>query len=65
MEKHSREERGRPAARLLTILRHDTKLTSNHTERDDNRWVALSDAPGLGMEVNVEAAKKYLVDTEI
>ncbi len=40
-------------------------ITHNHIERDLNGQVSLSDAPGLGVRVNVEAANRYLVPTEI
>ena len=40
-------------------------LTTNHIERDTSGLIALPDAPGLGMDVNPAAVKKYLVDTEI
>jgi L-alanine-DL-glutamate epimerase-like enolase superfamily enzyme len=41
------------------------ELTANHLQRDNNGYVAAPDAPGLGIEVNMEALKKYLVDAEI
>jgi L-alanine-DL-glutamate epimerase-like enolase superfamily enzyme len=40
-------------------------ITKNHIERDANGQVALPDAPGLGMTIDIEAAKRYLVPTEI
>jgi L-alanine-DL-glutamate epimerase-like enolase superfamily enzyme len=40
-------------------------LTTNHIERDASGMIALPDTPGLGMDVNPAAVKKYLVDTEI
>lgn len=41
------------------------ELTANHLERDHDGYVAVPDAPGLGIEVNTEAAKRYLIDAEI
>jgi len=41
------------------------ELTVHHLERDNNGYVAVPDTPGLGVEVNTEAAKRYLVDAEI
>ncbi len=40
-------------------------ITSNHISLNDNGEVAISEKQGLGVEVNVEALKQYLVDTEI
>ena len=40
-------------------------ITHNHIERDANGQVSLPDAPGLGLRVNVEAANRYLIPTEI
>lgn len=40
-------------------------ITHNHLERDANGQVSLLDAPGLGVRINIEAAKRYLVQTEI
>ena len=41
------------------------ELTSNHLERDDDGFIALPEAPGLGMTVDTEAATRYLVEVEI
>jgi L-alanine-DL-glutamate epimerase-like enolase superfamily enzyme len=41
------------------------EITYNHIERDANGQVSLPVAPGLGLRVNVEAANRYLVPTEI
>jgi L-alanine-DL-glutamate epimerase-like enolase superfamily enzyme len=41
------------------------ELTANHLERGHDGYVAVPDAPGLGIEVNTEAAKRYLIDAEI
>jgi L-alanine-DL-glutamate epimerase-like enolase superfamily enzyme len=41
------------------------ELTSNHLERDDQGYVAAPDSPGLGIEINTESARRYLVDVEI
>jgi len=40
-------------------------LTVNLIMRDDNGEIFAPDAPGLGMTVNLDAIKRYLVDTEI
>jgi L-alanine-DL-glutamate epimerase-like enolase superfamily enzyme len=40
-------------------------MTSNHMALDANGRVELPDAPGLGMNVDTEALKRYLVDVEI
>lgn len=40
-------------------------ITKNHIERDANGQVTLPDTPGLGMTIDIEAAKRYLVPTEI
>jgi L-alanine-DL-glutamate epimerase-like enolase superfamily enzyme len=41
------------------------KITTNHLERDKDGYVAIPDAPGLGVEVDTEAARSYLVSAEI
>ncbi len=41
------------------------EITANHIERDANGMVTVPDAPGLGMEIDLDAAAGYLVDTEI
>ncbi|HEY8594730.1 MAG TPA: mandelate racemase/muconate lactonizing enzyme family protein [Devosiaceae bacterium] len=40
-------------------------LTHNHIVPDANGQIVISDAPGLGIEVNPEALTKYAVDVEI
>ena len=40
-------------------------ITHNHLERDANGQVSLPDAPGLGVRIDVAAAKRYLIPTEI
>ena len=40
-------------------------LVSNPIERDANGQVRAPDAPGLGVEINRETVKQYLVETEI
>ncbi|HEY7032376.1 MAG TPA: enolase C-terminal domain-like protein [Thermomicrobiales bacterium] len=39
--------------------------TLDHLERDANGQVRLPERPGIGVRPNLEAAKRYLVDTEI
>ena len=41
------------------------ELTSNHLERDHEGFVALRDSPGLGVDIDTAAARRYLVDVEI
>jgi len=41
------------------------EFTSNHLVRDAQGYISLPDAPGLGIEINAAAARKYLVDVEI
>lgn len=41
------------------------ELTSNHLERDHEGYLAVPDSPGLGIEINTHAARRYLVDVEI
>jgi L-alanine-DL-glutamate epimerase-like enolase superfamily enzyme len=41
------------------------ELTSNHLERDHEGYVAVPDSPGLGIEIDTESARRYLVDVEI
>jgi L-alanine-DL-glutamate epimerase-like enolase superfamily enzyme len=41
------------------------EITSNHLERDAQGFVAVPDAPGLGIRIDTEAARRYLVDAEI
>jgi len=40
-------------------------ITSNHIERDTQGYVNVPDAPGLGININAEAARRYLVAVEI
>jgi L-alanine-DL-glutamate epimerase-like enolase superfamily enzyme len=40
-------------------------LTSNHLERDSEGYLTVPDSPGLGININSEAARSYLVDVEI
>jgi L-alanine-DL-glutamate epimerase-like enolase superfamily enzyme len=40
-------------------------ITVDHMTRDANGQVRLPDRPGLGITPNLEAAKRYLVETEI
>jgi L-alanine-DL-glutamate epimerase-like enolase superfamily enzyme len=41
------------------------EFTANHLERDADGSIAAPDAPGLGISIEPEAARKYLVDVEI
>lgn len=41
------------------------RITRNHLDRDKDGYVAAPDAPGLGIEIDTEAARKYLVDVEV
>jgi L-alanine-DL-glutamate epimerase-like enolase superfamily enzyme len=41
------------------------ELTSNHLERDNQGYIAIPESPGLGIDINTEAARRYLVDVEI
>ena len=40
-------------------------LTSNHIELDSDGTIRPPAAPGLGMELNLDAVREYLVDVEI
>jgi L-alanine-DL-glutamate epimerase-like enolase superfamily enzyme len=40
-------------------------MTINHITPDQNGQIRAPAAPGLGMAINVEALKPYLVDVEI
>jgi L-alanine-DL-glutamate epimerase-like enolase superfamily enzyme len=42
-----------------------SELTANHLTRDALGEVAAPDAPGLGITVDIEAARRYLQDVEI
>jgi L-alanine-DL-glutamate epimerase-like enolase superfamily enzyme len=41
------------------------EMTRNHMTRDENGQVAVPDAPGLGIEINSEAIRRYGVDVEL
>jgi L-alanine-DL-glutamate epimerase-like enolase superfamily enzyme len=41
------------------------ELTSNHLHRDALGYVNVPDAPGLGIEINSSAVRRYLVDVVI
>jgi L-alanine-DL-glutamate epimerase-like enolase superfamily enzyme len=41
------------------------EISANHLTPDANGEVHLPDAPGLGMTVDIQAMKKYLVEAEI
>ena len=41
------------------------EMCANHIEPDENGEVTVPDRPGLGIEVDILALKKYIVDTEI
>ena len=41
------------------------EFTENHLVRDGDGYVSLLDAPGLGIDIDTAAARKYLVDVEI
>jgi L-alanine-DL-glutamate epimerase-like enolase superfamily enzyme len=41
------------------------EMTANHLERDAPGQVSAPDAPGLGIEIDPAAIRKYLVDVEI
>jgi len=41
------------------------ELTSNHLDRDGDGYVSLPEAPGLGIDISLEAVQRYLVDMEI
>ncbi len=40
-------------------------ISKNHFSLDRNGQIGLSEAPGLGIEINEEGLSKYLVDVEI
>ncbi|MGH9493410.1 MAG: mandelate racemase/muconate lactonizing enzyme family protein [Candidatus Sulfotelmatobacter sp.] len=42
-----------------------TELTSNHLDRDVEGLVRVPDTPGLGIEINPEAVRRYLVNVVI
>ena len=44
-------------------LAHD--LTANHLDRDSDGFISVPDAAGLGVGIDSQAARKYLVDVEI
>lgn len=41
------------------------ELTSNHLERDSQGYVSVPESPGLGIDINADAVRRYLVDVEI
>jgi L-alanine-DL-glutamate epimerase-like enolase superfamily enzyme len=41
------------------------ELTRNHLERDSDGYVAVPNAPGLGIDIDTEVARRYFVDVEI
>ncbi len=41
------------------------ELTANRLERDADGSVAAPDAPGLGIEIDADAVRRYLLDVEI
>ncbi len=41
------------------------EITSNHLERDNEGYVSLPDVPGLGIELDSEAIRRYFVPVEI
>lgn len=41
------------------------ELTGNHIERDNGGSVRAPDAPGLGIAIDAQAVRRYLVDTEL
>lgn len=40
-------------------------ITANHLERDQDGYLAIPDSPGLGIGINPDAARSYLVEVEI
>jgi L-alanine-DL-glutamate epimerase-like enolase superfamily enzyme len=42
-----------------------SELSVNHLQRHDNGYVNVPDSPGLGIEINMEAIRRYLVNVEI
>jgi L-alanine-DL-glutamate epimerase-like enolase superfamily enzyme len=41
------------------------ELTANHLHRDREGYVTLPDSPGLGIEIDPAAIRRYSVSTEI
>jgi L-alanine-DL-glutamate epimerase-like enolase superfamily enzyme len=41
------------------------EFTANSLQRDENGEIAAPDAPGLGIEIDQEGVRKYLLDVEI
>ncbi len=41
------------------------ELTSNHIARDGDGYISVPGSPGLGIEISLEAIRRYLVDVEI
>jgi L-alanine-DL-glutamate epimerase-like enolase superfamily enzyme len=40
-------------------------LTRNHLVPDDSGCISAPEAPGLGMELDLEAVRPYLLDVDI
>ena len=40
-------------------------FTANHLERDAEGYVAAPDAPGLGIDIDIDGVQRYLVDVDI
>ena len=40
-------------------------FTANHLDRDKEGYVSVPDAPGLGIAIDAQGARQYLVDVEI
>ena len=47
----------------LKSLAYD--ITRDHLERDENGQIKLPERAGIGIEPDLEAAARYLVETEI
>jgi L-alanine-DL-glutamate epimerase-like enolase superfamily enzyme len=41
------------------------EITVNHIDRDKDGYVATPDAPGLGIDINTQALRRYLIDVEM
>ena len=41
------------------------ELTVDKIEVESDGMITIPDRPGIGLEINLAAVKKYLVDTEI
>jgi len=42
-----------------------TEITVEHLERDEEGLIHVPERPGLGMTIDIDAARRYLVDVEI